>query len=248
MAKRLSSATHAASFTGDIKPENILVVREAEGLRPRVNRLSGWPTHPGPPAYAKRSIRGDRFVSEPRAGLGQGHRHALRSLFARASFCTSVQAGQPPFTGEVFSVQLHIASDVPNRCVSSARRWMTKSNPLSCSVWKKIRRCVHKGRGTLPRRCCDFPLSFGRNGSRTGVCFSAYRAENGSKRPPVLPTFIGREKEFAELQSRLNMGNRGRMPVRCCFRARQAIGKSRLLDKLGRLARAKKSVCSRAFC
>lgn len=220
----------------DIKPENILVVREVEGLRARVtdfglaiasrdHRLTQSGSFVGTVSY---------LSPEQVSGKGIDTRSDLYSLGIVLYECL---AGQPPFTGEVLSVLLQIASEKP-------RGLRELGAQVDDDIESFIMQCLEKDPALRPQRARDVAEMLRDFRSRLGetdrerVMFSAYRAETIQSGRPVMPTFVGREKEFAELQLRLNAAISGE----CQFvvvSGEAGIGKSRLLDELGKLARAK---------
>jgi ABC-type transport system substrate-binding protein/serine/threonine protein kinase len=219
----------------DIKPENIMVARE-EGGSPRVrvmdfglahttteNRLTKTGTLVGTVNYMSPEQVTANIFDE---------RSDIYSLGTVLYECLT---GEPPFTGEVQSVLYRIAHEIPQppRSVGAEIREELQDIVLQCLEKDPARRPLKAGqvadalrrhRSKLHRD--EFTKSVVLTGSRTIA-------------RPSASAFVGREKEFAELQRRLN-GAAGGDCEFAVVAGEPGIGKTRLLEELKRLATMRK--------
>jgi ABC-type transport system substrate-binding protein len=219
----------------DIKPENIMVVRE-EGGSPRVrvmdfglayasseNRLTKTGTLIGTVGY---------LSPEQVSSHGFDGRSDIYSLGVVLYECLT---GEPPFTGEVQSVLYRIVHEVPQppRALGAEIREELESIVLQCLEKDPARRPQKAGhvaealrRHRAGLRTDEFGMSVVVTASRT------YQRPSAS-------AFIGREKEFTELQHRLNAAVGGACQF-AVVAGEPGIGKTRLLEELKKLATMRK--------
>lgn len=221
----------------DVKPENILVVREESGeLRVRVtdfglaiaskdHRLTKSGAFVGTVSY---------LSPEQVSGKGIDARSDIYSLGIVLYECL---AGQPPFIGEVLSVLVKIASEQP-------RPLRELGAQVEEEIESFVLQCIEKDPNLRPQRAkevADAIRSFREHlgdTDRERMMYVAFKAETIQSDRPVLPAFVGREKEFAELQQKLSAAMAGE----CQFvvvSGEAGIGKSRLLDEMEKVARSK---------
>ncbi|HSD71678.1 MAG TPA: serine/threonine-protein kinase, partial [Thermoanaerobaculia bacterium] len=219
----------------DIKPENIMVAREEGGsARVRVmdfglahataeNRLTKTGTLVGTVNY----LSPEQVTSHVFDG-----RSDIYSLGVVIYECLT---GEPPFTGEVQSVLYRIVHEIPQppRALGAEIREELQNIILQCLEKDPARRPQKAGqvaeelrrlRSTL--HSDEFAMSVVGTASRT-------------LQRPSASAFVGREKEFAELQRRLNAAVSGDCQF-AVVSGEPGIGKTRLLEELKKLVSMRK--------
>ncbi|MEX1246820.1 MAG: ABC transporter substrate-binding protein [Thermoanaerobaculia bacterium] len=220
----------------DIKPANIMVTREegGSGVRVRVmdfglahatteSRLTKTGTLVGTVAY---------LSPEQVASRAFDGRSDIYSLGVVLYECL---VGDPPFTGEVQSILYRIVHEVPQA-----------PRGLGAEIREELQdivlRCLEKDPGKRPEKAGQVAEALKRHKSslasdefRMSVVLSASRVIQR----PATSVFVGREKEFAELQRRLNtaIAGEGQFAV---VAGEPGIGKTRLLEELKNLATVRK--------
>ena len=219
----------------DIKPANIMVTREeGSGARVRVmdfglahtateSRLTKTGTLVGTVAY----LSPEQVSSRAFDG-----RSDIYSLGVVLYECL---VGEPPFTGEVQSILYRIVHEIPQ-----------PPRVLGAEIREELQdilmRCLEKDAGKRPQKAGQISEALRRHKAslatdefRMSVILSASRVIQR----PSLSVFIGREKEFAELQRRLNAAITGECQF-AVVAGEPGIGKTRLLEELKNLAIARK--------
>ena len=219
----------------DIKPENVMVVREDGGrLRVRImdfglargaaeSRVTKTGTIAGTLSY---------MSPEQVAASGIDHRTDIYSLGTVLYECL---AGEPPFSGELQSVLYRIVHEIPQppRAVGADISEDLESIVLSCIAKEPAKR---------PQRAAEVAESLKRSQTRihqSDLGKSIVMTKTMMMPRVALSPFIGRDKEQAELQKRLNVAISGE----CQFvvvSGEPGVGKTRLLDEIENLARARK--------
>ncbi|HYB54409.1 MAG TPA: BREX system ATP-binding domain-containing protein, partial [Thermoanaerobaculia bacterium] len=220
----------------DIKPANIMVTRDEglSGVRVRVmdfglahatteSRLTKTGTLVGTVAY---------LSPEQVASRAFDGRSDIYSLGVVLYECL---VGEPPFTGEVQSILYRIVHEVPQ-----------PPRALGAEIREELQdvvlRCLEKDPGKRPQRASQVAEALRRHRAslatdevRMSVVLSASRVIAR----PAPSVFVGREKEFAELQRRLNnaVAGEGQFAV---VAGEAGIGKTRLLEELKNLAMVRK--------
>jgi ABC-type transport system substrate-binding protein len=219
----------------DIKPANIMVTRdEGSGVRARVmdfglahatteSRLTKTGTLVGTVAY----LSPEQVSSRAFDG-----RSDIYSLGVVLYECL---VGEPPYTGEVQSILYRIVHEIPQppRALGAGIRE---------ELQDVILRCLEKDPGKRPQKAGQVADALRRHRAslasdefRMSVVLSASRVITR----PAASVFVGREKEFAELQRRLNnaIAGEGQFAV---VAGEPGIGKTRLLEELKNLAIVRK--------
>ena len=219
----------------DIKPANIMVTREeGSGARVRVmdfglahtateSRLTKTGTLVGTVAY----LSPEQVSSRAFDG-----RSDIYSLGVVLYECL---VGEPPFTGEVQSILYRIVHEIPQ-----------PPRALGAEIREELQdilmRCLEKDAAKRPQKAGQISEALRRHKAslatdefRMSVALSASRVIQR----PSLSVFIGREKEFAELQRRLNAAITGECQF-AVVAGEPGIGKTRLLEELKNLAIARK--------
>jgi ABC-type transport system substrate-binding protein len=218
----------------DIKPENIMVVREDSRLRVRImdfglargaaeSRITKTGTIAGTLSY---------MSPEQVAAGAVDHRSDIYSLGTVLYECLT---GEPPFSGELQSILYRIVHEIPQPPRSMGA-------DINEDLEEVILSCIAKEPGKRPQRAGEVAESLRR--SQTRLHQSDLRKSVVMTKTMMLPRvalspFIGREKEQAELQKRLNTAISGE----CQFvvvSGEPGVGKTRLLDEIENLARARK--------
>jgi ABC-type transport system substrate-binding protein/serine/threonine protein kinase len=219
----------------DIKPENIMVIREdAARVRVRImdfglargateSRITKTGTIAGTLSY---------MSPEQVAASGVDHRSDIYSLGTVLYECLT---GEPPFSGELQSILYRIVHEIPQ----SPRSLGADINEDLEAV---ILNCIVKDPGKRPQRATEVADSLRRCQTRlhqSDLGKSVILTKTLMLPRVALSPFIGREKEQAELQKRLNAAVSGE----CQFvvvSGEPGVGKTRLLDEIENLANARK--------
>ncbi len=219
----------------DIKPANIMVTREeGSGARVRVmdfglahaateSRLTKTGTLVGTVAY---------LAPEQVASRAFDARSDIYSLGVVLYECL---VGEPPFTGEIQSILYRIVHEIPQppRALGAEIREELQDIILRCLEKDPAKRPPKAGQVSDALR--RHKASLATDEFRMSVVLSASRVIQR----PALSVFIGREKEFAELQRRLNASIAGDCQF-AVVAGEPGIGKTRLLEELKNLALARK--------
>ncbi len=220
----------------DIKPANIMVTRDegGSGVRVRVtdfglahatteSRLTKTGTLVGTVAY----LSPEQVASRDFDG-----RSDIYSLGVVLYECL---VGEPPFTGEIQSILYRIVHEIPQ-----------PPRALGAEIREELQdivlRCLEKDPGKRPAKAGLLADALRRHKSslasdefRMSVVLSASR----TLQRPSMTVFVGREREFAELQRRLNAAIAGDCQF-AVVAGEPGIGKTRLLEELKNLATARK--------
>jgi hypothetical protein len=219
----------------DIKPENIMVVRE-DGSRVRVrimdfglargateSRITKTGTIAGTLAY---------MSPEQVAASGVDSRSDIYSLGTVLYEC---MAGEPPFLGELQSILYRIVHEIPQPPRSLGA-------DINEDLEAVILACIAKRPAARPQRASEVADSLRRCQTRmhaSDLTKSVVMTKTLMLPRVALSPFIGREKELAELQKRLNAAISGE----CQFvvvSGEPGVGKTRVLDEIENLAKARR--------
>ncbi len=220
----------------DIKPENIMTSRDDAGhMRARVmdfglalatteDRLTKTGTLVGTVVY----FSPEQVTSRSFDGRSD--------VYALGTVLYECLAGEPPFAGEVQAVLYRIVHELP-------QSMRTLGADVSEELEAAVLQCLAKDPEKRPKRAAHLAEALRRYRSKLhdedfgrSVVFTASRM---LPRPAAAAPFIGREKEMAELQRRLHAAIAGECEF-VLLAGEPGIGKSRLVDELKSLARARK--------
>ena len=215
----------------DIKPENIMVLREPGGnLRVRVmdfglahasseNRLTKTGTLIGTVSY----LSPEQVTSHAFDGRSD--------IYALGVVLYECLTGEPPFSGEVQAILYRIVHEVPQppRSLGAEIREELQAIVLQCLEKDPVRRPQRAGELADALRRHRSSLASDEFGMSVVVTASRTFAR------PSPSAFIGREKEFSELQHRLNAAVAGSCQF-AVVAGEPGIGKTRLLEELKKLA------------
>ncbi len=219
----------------DIKPANIMVTREeGSGARVRVmdfglahasteSRLTKTGTLVGTVAY---------LSPEQVASRSFDGRSDIYSLGVVLYECL---VGEPPFTGEVQSILYRIVHEIPQPPRSLGAEIKEELQDL-------VLGCLEKDPSRRPQKASQVAEALRRH--RSSLASDEFRMSVVLRASRVIPrpamsAFIGREKEFAELQRRLNAAISGECQF-AVVAGEPGIGKTRLLEELKNLAAARR--------
>lgn len=221
----------------DIKPENIMVARQDSSVRVRVtdfglamasteNRLTRTGSVVGTMSYLSPEQLSTKTVDV---------RTDIYSLGVVLYECLT---GKPPFSGEVQSVLYRIAHESPD-----------PPRMLGAEIQEEleniIMQCMEKDPAKRPQHAKELADALIRHRSklresdRVQKVSTIHRPSSYIQRPAPSP-FIGRDKEFTELQRKMSMAA---LQAECQFvivSGEAGIGKTRLLEELENIAKAKK--------
>ncbi len=220
----------------DIKPANIMVTREEGGAGVRVRVMDFGLAHSATESRLTKTgtlVGTVAYLSpEQVASRAFDGRSDVYSLGVVLYECL---VGEPPFTGEVQSILYRIVHEVPQplRALGADIRE---------ELQDAILRCLEKDPGKRPQKSGQVADALRRHKASLAsdefgksVVLSASRVIQR----PATSVFVGREKEFAELQRRLNaaIAGEGQFAV---VAGEPGIGKTRLLEELKNLAVVRK--------
>jgi len=219
----------------DIKPENIMIVRD-DGSRFRVRIMDFGLARGATESKITKSgtIAGTLSYMSPEqvAASSVDHRTDIYSLGTVLYECV---AGEPPFSGELQSILYRIVHEIPQ----SPRSFGADINEDLETV---ILDSIAKDPAGRPQRAGEVAVALRRCQTKlhdSDLSKSVVLTKTMMLPRVALSPFIGREKEQAELQRRLNAAISGE----CQFvvvSGEPGVGKSRLLDEIETLARARK--------
>ncbi|MBA3515380.1 MAG: protein kinase, partial [Pyrinomonadaceae bacterium] len=219
----------------DIKPENIMAMRE-DGARLRVRIMDfGLARGASESRITKTgTIAGTlSYMSPEQVAAGVvDHRSDIYSLGTVLYECLT---GEPPFSGELQSILYRIVHEIPQppRALGA---------DINQDLEAAVIACIAKDPAKRPQRASEVADSLRRCQTRlhqSDLGKSVILTKTLMLPRVALSPFIGREKEQAELQKRLNAAIGGE----CQFvvvSGEPGVGKTRLLDEIENLAKARK--------
>ena len=219
----------------DIKPANIMVTREeGSSVRVRVmdfglaradteSRLTKTGTLIGTMAYLSPEQVSSRAFD------------ARSDIYALGTLLYECLVGDPPFSGEVQSILYRIVHEIPQ-----------PPRALGAEIREELQdivmRCLEKDPSKRPQKAGQVADALRRHKSSLATDefrMSVVLSPSRMIQRPAVSAFIGREKEFAELQRRLNAAISGDCQF-AVVAGEPGIGKTRLLEELKNLASARK--------
>jgi ABC-type transport system substrate-binding protein/serine/threonine protein kinase len=219
----------------DIKPENIMVLRE-EGGSPRIrvmdfglahasteNRLTKTGTLVGTVTY----LSPEQVTSHAFDGRSD--------IYSVGTVMYECLTGEPPFTGEVQSVLYRIVHEIPQ-----------PPRALGAEIREELQdiilQCLEKDPGRRPQKAGQLAEALRRHRASLHsdeFAMSVVGTTSRTLQRPSASAFVGREKEFAELQRRLNSAVSGDCQF-AVVAGEPGIGKTRLLEELKKLVTMRK--------
>jgi ABC-type transport system substrate-binding protein len=219
----------------DIKPENVMVARQpGDGLRVRVmdfglarGGAAGRITKTGTLIGTLQYLSPEQIVSQNVDGRSD--------VYALGTVLYECVVGQPPFTGEPQSIVYRIVHEFPQPPRERGAAVDEALERLILGCLEKDRTKRPSGAGELAEELKRYRVEL-RDAGRTLSASAPTRALQVDR--PAQAPLVGRARESAELQRRLNAAAAGE----CQFvivGGEPGIGKTRLLDELEQLARAR---------
>jgi len=221
----------------DIKPENILVFRQESGdIRVRVTDFGLAMASTESRLTKTGALVGTISYLSPEQ-VSERETDGRSDIYSLGTVLYECLVGKPPFSGEIQSVLYRIVHENPQ-------------SPRSLGVEIKeemeqiLMNCLEKDPARRPQRAKEVADALSHHRSkllesdRIQKVSVVFKASVQFQRPIQSP-FVAREKEFAELQRRLNSAVQGECQF-AVVSGEAGIGKSRLLDELENLVRARK--------
>ncbi len=221
----------------DIKPENILVFRQDGGdIRVRVTDFGLAMASTESRLTKTGALVGTISYLSPEQ-VSERETDGRSDIYSLGTVLYECLVGKPPFSGEIQSVLYRIVHENPQ-------------SPRSLGVEIKeemeqiLMNCLEKDPSRRPQHAKELADALARHRSklqesdriqRVSVVFKA----SVQFQRPVQSPFVAREKEFSELQRRLNAAIQGECQF-AVVSGEAGIGKSRLLNELENLAKARK--------
>ena len=220
----------------DIKPENLMVThKEGEGIRVRVTDF-GLAMAPAQERITKTAtIVGTLAYMSPEQVAGK-EIDSRSDIYAFGTVLYECLVGEPPFAGEVQVLLYRIAHEIPAPP-------HTLQRDVDVEIEDVILRALEKDPARRPtgkeiaERLTTYRRKLLTSGRNRAMLPSSMTLSFQMPRPSMRP-FVGREKEFADLQKRLNAAILGE----CQFvlvSGEAGIGKSRLVEELENLSRVR---------
>lgn len=223
----------------DIKPENILATRleDAEGaIRVRLTDFGLAMASANSRLTKTGALMGTISYLSPEQ-VSADEIDSRTDIYALGTLLYECLAGRTPFSGEIQSVLYRIAHELPQSPRSLGAQIREEMEEI-------IMRCLEKDPAKRPQRVGEVAEALTRHRSKLQESdrsqkLSAVHHMSTQPQRRVMAPFVGREKEFGELQRRLNAALEGECQF-AVVAAGAGIGKSRLLDELENLAKARK--------
>ncbi len=221
----------------DIKPENIMVFREEGGpIRLRVmdfglaraateSRLTKSGTLVGTLAYLS-----------PEQVVASKDADGRSDIYSLGTVLYECLVGEPPFSGEMQSILYRIVHEIPQPPRSLGAEIDEELERIVLSSIAKDPRERPQTAGQLAESLRRYRATL--RESDRGRSVAGLTRTFQPQRPAVSP-FVGRSKELAELQHRLNAALGGECQL-VVVGGEPGIGKTRLIDELESLAGARK--------
>ncbi len=220
----------------DIKPENIMVTQEEGNLRARVmdfglakaaseNRLTKTGTLVGTVLY----LSPEQVTARDLDGRSD--------IYSLGTVLYEALAGEPPFTGEPQAILYRVVHENPRPIRSLGADIPEELEDIVAKALAKDKTRRHQTGAELGDALRRLSAKLQESDRNRSVILSTVMTAQHVR--PQQAQFVGREKEFAELQRRLN----GAIDGECQFAViggDAGIGKSRLLEELENLAKARR--------
>lgn len=220
----------------DIKPENILLAQgERDAVRVRITDF-GLAIAPANDRLTRSgAVVGTAAYLSPEA-VQSREIDGRSDIYSLGTVLYECVAGQPPFAGNLHEVMYRIIRDIP----LGLRATGLDVDPELDSL---LLQCLQKDAALRPM-AVDLSASLRqyRDSLPEDRRTSAFGKSEARIRPPLggsHSVFIGREKEFAELQLRLASALQSECQL-VLISGDPGIGKTRLLEELERLAQARR--------
>ncbi len=219
----------------DIKPENIMVAREdGRGVRVRVMDFGLARAQSESRMTRTGTLMGTLGYLSPEQITGHGL-DGRSDIYALGTVLYECIVGEPPFSGEAQAVVYRIVHEFPQ-----APR--ARGAAIDETLDQIVMDCLRKEASRRPQRAADVAEALKRyrvglqDSDRSRPVTELTRTLQAPK-AAAMP-FIGRERESAELQQRMNAAIAGESQF-VLVGGEPGVGKTRLLDELEGLAKAR---------
>ena len=219
----------------DIKPENIMVAREdGRGVRVRVMDFGLARATSESRMTRTGTLMGTLGYLSPEQIIGKDL-DGRSDIYALGTVLYECVVGEPPFTGEAQAVVYRIVHEF-------AQAPRARGAAIDEALEGIILGCLLKEPGKRPQRAGEVAEALvryraGLRDSDRGRHIAEFTQTVHVQRPGLAP-FIGRQKESGTLQQRLNAAVAGECQL-VLVGGEAGVGKTRLLDELENLAKAR---------
>ncbi|HET7292315.1 MAG TPA: ABC transporter substrate-binding protein [Vicinamibacteria bacterium] len=219
----------------DIKPDNIMVSREGGGVRTRVMDFGLARAATESRLTKSGAMVGTLYYLSPEQVTAR-EVDGRSDIYSLGTVLYECVLGSPPFSGDTQSVLYRIAHELPQPPRSLGAEIDEELEGI-------ILACLAKDPARRPQTATELAEALKRYRSRLreaerSRALSSLTRTHQTLRPALQP-FVGRAREFAELQQRLNAAVAGECQF-ALVAGEAGIGKTRLIEELGNLARARK--------
>ncbi|MGK2859824.1 MAG: ABC transporter substrate-binding protein [Thermoanaerobaculia bacterium] len=220
----------------DVKPENIMVTQEEGSLRARVmdfglakaaseNRLTKTGTLVGTVLY----LSPEQVTARDLDGRSD--------IYSLGTVLYEALAGEPPFSGEPQAILYRVVHENPRPIRSLGADIPEELEDIVAKALAKDKTRRHQTGAELGDALRRLNAKLQESERNRSVILSTVMTAQHAR--PQQAQFVGREKEFAELQRRLNAAIDGECQF-AVIGGDAGIGKSRLLEELENLAKARR--------
>ncbi|MEK6286897.1 MAG: ABC transporter substrate-binding protein [Acidobacteriota bacterium] len=227
----------------DIKPENIMVARE-EGGKVRIRIMDFGLARAATESRITKTgtLIGTMAYLSPEQVTASGI-DGRSDIYSVGTVLYECLVGEPPFSGEIQSILYRIVHEIPQPPRSLGAE-------IDEELQKTVLGCLEKDPAKRPQKASEIAEALRRYRSRlrdSDFAKSVALTRTLLIPRPALSPFVGRAKELAELHQRFNAALAGE----CQFvvvAGEAGIGKSRLLDELENLAKARRITVLHGRC
>ncbi|MFA6955942.1 MAG: ABC transporter substrate-binding protein [Thermoanaerobaculia bacterium] len=220
----------------DVKPENVMIYEEDGQLRVRVMDFGLARTSKTGRITQTGALVGTAHYFSPEQLAGNDI-DSRTDIYALGTVLYECVSGQPPFTGDMQAVLYRIAHEIPPSLRAQGALIPEELEDI-------VMRALAKDPAKRFQRAADLAVALEHFRSRIGSeqqdkAFQISRAVTAQYARPPVSRFVGREKELVDIQRRLHAALEGE----CQFvvvGGEPGIGKSRLLEEIETLARARR--------
>jgi ABC-type transport system substrate-binding protein len=220
----------------DIKPENIMVTEEVGAARVWVMDF-GLAKSTGDQRLTKTgTMVGTVSYFSPEQVLAKEIDHRT-DIYALGTVLYEALAGEPPFVGEMQAVIYRVVHEIPRPLKDMGVDIGPQLQGIIDRTLSKDPAKRYANAGELAQDLRRYQSSLQSSEREKSIVVSTMMTAQWNR--VAIAPFVGRDKEFAELQRKLNAAIDGESQF-VVVAGEPGIGKTRLLEELENLARAKK--------